>query len=39
MAKIKVKKSIVELDGDEMTEAIGNFIKNSLFYCILDLGH
>ena len=30
MAKIKVKKPIVELDGDEMTRVIWEFIKNKL---------
>ena len=28
MSKIKVKNPIVELDGDEMTRVIWDFIKN-----------
>ena len=32
MAKIKVKNPIVELDGDEMTRVIWEFIKNKLIY-------
>ena len=31
MSKIKVKNPIVELDGDEMTRVIWDFIKISLF--------
>jgi len=38
MAKIKVKNSIVELDGDEMTRIIWEFIKNKLILPYLDLG-
>ena len=30
MSKIKVKNPIVELDGDEMTRVIWDFIKNKL---------
>ena len=30
MTKIKVKNAIVELDGDEMTRVIWEFIKNKL---------
>ena len=38
MSKIKVKNPIVELDGDEMTRVIWNFIKNKLILPYLDLG-
>ena len=38
MAKIKVKNPIVELDGDEMTRVIWEFIKNKLILPYLDLG-
>ena len=37
MAKIKVKSPIVELDGDEMTRIIWNFIKKKLILPYLDL--
>ena len=37
MAKINVKNSIVELDGDEMTRVIWEFIKNKLILPYLDL--
>ena len=37
MSKIKVKKPIVELDGDEMTRVIWSFIKNKLILPYLDL--
>ena len=37
MAKIQVKNSIVELDGDEMTRVIWDFIKNKLILPYLDL--
>ena len=37
MAKIKVKNSVVELDGDEMTRVIWEFIKNKLILPYLDL--
>jgi len=30
MAKINVKNPVVELDGDEMTRVIWEFIKNKL---------
>ena len=32
MSKIKVKNPVVELDGDEMTRVIWEFIKNKLMY-------
>ena len=38
MSKIKVKNPIVELDGDEMTRIIWEFIKNKLVLPYLDLG-
>jgi len=38
MAKIKVKNPVVELDGDEMTRIIWDFIKNKLILPYLDLG-
>ena len=37
MAKIKVKNPIVELDGDEMTRIIWEFIKSKLVLPYLDL--
>ena len=37
MSKIKVKSPIVELDGDEMTRVIWEFIKNKLIRPYLDL--
>jgi len=37
MSKIKVKNAIVELDGDEMTRVIWNFIKNKLILPYLEL--
>jgi isocitrate dehydrogenase len=37
MPKIKVKNPIVELDGDEMTRIIWNFIKKKLILPYLDL--
>jgi isocitrate dehydrogenase len=37
MAKINVKNSVVELDGDEMTRVIWEFIKNKLILPYLDL--
>ena len=37
MAKIKIKNSVVELDGDEMTRVIWEFIKNKLILPYLDL--
>ncbi|MDC0855586.1 NADP-dependent isocitrate dehydrogenase [Candidatus Pelagibacter sp.] len=38
MPKIHVKNPIVELDGDEMTRIIWEFIKNKLILPYLDLG-
>ena len=38
MSKIKVKNPIVELDGDEMTRIIWDFIKKKLILPYLDLG-
>ena len=38
MSKISVKNPIVELDGDEMTRIIWEFIKNKLILPYLDLG-
>ena len=38
MSKIKVKNPIVELDGDEMTRVIWDFIKSKLILPYLDLG-
>ena len=37
MAKIKVKGTVVELDGDEMTRIIWQFIKDRLIHPYLDL--
>jgi len=37
MSKIKVKNPIVELDGDEMTRVIWEFIKKKLILPYLDL--
>ena len=37
MPKIKVKNPIVELDGDEMTRIIWNFIKKKLILPYLDI--
>jgi len=37
MSKIKVKGTVVELDGDEMTRIIWQFIKESLILPYLDL--
>ena len=37
MSKIKVKNSIVELDGDEMARVIWAFVKNKLILPYLDL--
>ena len=37
MAKIKVKNPVVELDGDEMTRVIWEFIKNKLIKPYLEL--
>ena len=38
MTKIKVKNPVVELDGDEMTRIMWNFIKKKLILPYLDLG-
>ncbi|WP_440697720.1 NADP-dependent isocitrate dehydrogenase [Candidatus Pelagibacter sp. HIMB1709] len=38
MSKIKVNNQVVELDGDEMTRIIWEFIKNKLILPYLDLG-
>ena len=38
MSKIKVKTPIVELNGDEMTRVIWDFIKKKLILPYLDLG-
>ncbi len=38
MSKIKVKNPVVELDGDEMTRIIWEFIKSKLILPYLDLG-
>ena len=37
MSKIKVNKPIVELDGDEMTRIIWQFIKEKLILPYLDI--
>src|SRR6187431_3488175 len=37
MAKIKVENPVVELDGDEMTRIIWDFIKQSLILPYLDI--
>src|SRR3954471_3672999 len=37
MAKIKVKNPVVEMDGDEMTRIIWQFIKDKLFHPYLDI--
>jgi isocitrate dehydrogenase len=37
MAKIKVKNPVVELDGDEMTRIIWQFIKDKLIHPYLDV--
>ena len=37
MAKIKVENPVVELDGDEMTRIIWQFIKNRLIHPYLDI--
>jgi isocitrate dehydrogenase len=37
MAKIKVEKPVVELDGDEMTRIIWSFIKEQLILPYLDI--
>ena len=38
MSKITVKNPIVELDGDEMTRIIWEFIKKKLILPYLDIG-
>ncbi|MDA9650630.1 NADP-dependent isocitrate dehydrogenase [Candidatus Pelagibacter sp.] len=38
MSKIRVNNPVVELDGDEMTRIIWEFIKNKLILPYLDLG-
>ena len=38
MSKITVKNPVVELDGDEMTRIIWDFIKNKLILPDLNLG-
>ena len=38
MSKITVKNPVVELDGDEMTRIIWEFIKKKLIFPYLDLG-
>ena len=37
MKKIVVKNPVVELDGDEMTRIIWDFIKQKLIFPYLDL--
>ena len=37
MAKINVKNPIVELDGDEMTRIMWNFIKKKLIIPYIDI--
>ena len=37
MSKIKVENTVVEMDGDEMTRIIWNFIKNKLILPYLDI--
>ena len=37
MAKIKVENPVVELDGDEMTRIIWQFIKDKLVHPYLDI--
>ena len=37
MGKIKVDNPVVELDGDEMTRIIWQFIKNKLIFPYLDI--
>ena len=38
VSKINVKNPVVELDGDEMTRIIWEFIKNKLILPYLNLG-
>ena len=37
MAKIKVTNPVVEMDGDEMTRIIWQFIKDKLIHPYLDI--
>ena len=37
MAKVSVKNPVVELDGDEMTRIIWDFIKQKLILPYLDI--
>jgi isocitrate dehydrogenase len=37
MAKIKVARPVVELDGDEMARIMWSFIKNKLIQPYLDI--
>ena len=37
MAKIKVKNPVVEMDGDEMTRIIWEYIKEQLILPYLDI--
>ena len=37
MAKIKVEGTVVEIDGDEMTRIIWQFIKDRLIHPYLDV--
>ena len=37
MEKIKVKGPVVDLDGDEMTRIIWQFIKDRLIFPYLDI--
>ena len=37
MPKIKVKKPLVEIDGDEMTKIIWQFIKDKLILPYLEI--
>ena len=37
MAKIKVANPVVEMDGDEMTRIIWQFIKDKLIHPYLDI--
>ena len=37
MAKIKVKNPVVEMDGDEMTRIIWQYIKDKLIHPYLDV--
>ena len=37
MSKIKVENTVVEMDGDEMTRIIWDFIKNKLILPYLDI--